>query len=403
MQFELTQSQLYLPVTDEAEITFLLRLLPETRKKAAEFPLDIKCVLDRSGSMEEEASGHIKKIDALKEAIKQSLDILRSGQDRICIIVFDDTMQVIVDPQVLNDVSSIKKLIERINTGGSTHLSSPLRYALEVKAVADTLSKVIIFTDGIVNHPSEASEERSCCELARQANQMGIPLAVFGTGIQYNEAFLKKMVELAGRGSYFEHVRQVGAMRLRLEEDLENLKSIQDRDIEVLIQAEPAVKILEAFKYVPQQQELTITGQAAKDEFPGLEARGQAYLVKTKIRANNAVGEFNVATVAVKWHGVTGPESKTLEVKVNFTTDESLISPVDKTVRNTVLNTEAVKSTLRGQFNRAKTLFETAGNVDMAEQVKTLGEGQDEDAKRTLRTKTVTEAHKGTIVEKGGK
>lgn len=402
MQFELRLGQQYLPITEEAEVTFLLRLLRDSQKQAAEFPIDIRQVLDRSGSMSEPADGGLTKIEALKAAVKQSLELLRQGKDRLCIVVFDDEMQVILDPTVVSDINAIKRLIGGIDTGNTTHLSSPLRYALDVGPMKDALPKIIIFTDGLVNTPSEDLEEKACYDLARQANKMGTPLAIFGTGTAYNERFLKRMAELAGRGSYFEHVKQVGAMRLRLEDDLENLKSVQDRDVRVIIQAEPSAEILEAFKYVPQQQNLPVSGKAVQDEFPGLDIRGQAYLIKTKVRTGNAVGDFKVAVITVNWQSPAGNVSKTFDVAVNFTSDENLLSPIDKTVRNTVLNTAAVEATLAGQFPRAQTLFETSGNQDMAEKVKTLGNG-DEDKKRTLRTATVTDANKGITGKKGGK
>ena len=91
-----------------------------------------------------------------------------------------------------------------------------------------------------------------------------------------------------------------------------------------------------------------------------------------------------------------------MNVVVNFTADEKLISPVDKTVRNTVLNTEGTKATLSGQYDRAQTLFTTSGNTGMAKKVETLAKSG-EDAKRTLRTVTVTEANNGIIGKKGAK
>jgi len=403
MQVELTLGQQYLPITDEAEVIFLLRLLRDSQKQSADLALDLRKILDRSGSMDEPADGGLTRIQALKAAVNESLSLLRQGKDRLCIVVFDDSMKVILDPTVVGDVNAIKKLIDGIRTGNSTNLSNPLRYALEdVKPMDGSLPKIIIFTDGNVNAPSASSEERDCLELARQANRLGIPFAVFGTGTNYNEKFLKNMAEVAGHGSYFEHVKQVGAMRLRLEDEMENLKSVQDLDVKVGITAEPAVEILEAFKYVPQQLALSVSGKIVKDEFPGLDVRGQAYLIKTKVRAGKAVGDFKIATIALSWQGVAGAGAKSMNVVVNFTADEKLISPVDKTVRNTVLNTEGTKATLSGQYDRAQTLFTTSGNTGMAKKVETLAKSG-EDAKRTLRTVTVTEANNGIIGKKGAK
>lgn len=394
MRVETTAAQQYLPVTDEAEVTFLVRLLPEGRKAAALCPLDIRFVLDHSGSMDEEAvSGMtMTKMEALKEAVKGSFDLLRPGQDKVCIVVYDDSSDVILDSVAVSDIGSLKRIIDGIVTGGSTHLSSSFRYVLEVDVSKDALTRAIIFTDGQVNYPSAASEERDCLNLARQANHARIPLAVFGTGVTYNEKFLRQIAELAGNGSYFEHISQVGMMRLRLQEDFENMRNVQDRDVRVQIQAEPSVNILAATKYVPQQLDLSIVGSSVEDVFPGLDPRGQAYLVRTHVASNNYAGTFRVATVTVRSDGPRGPQSVSVPIEVTFTDDESLISPVDKTIRNTMLRSEATRATLRGQLGRAQTLYETVGDKDMVDKLKTLAKEGDEDAKRTLRTIAATES-----------
>lgn len=414
MRAELTLSQKNLPVSEEAEAIFLLRLLSEIQAKTAEYPVDMRHVLDRSGSMDDPAvkitdpkSGKvtvISKLEALKGAIKGSLDILRKGKDRICIVVFDDGMDVLVDPQIVNDVPGLKKLVGQIRSGDSTHLSGPLRYALEVDLLKDALTRVVIFTDGIVNSPSQASEERECLSLARQAKKAGIPLAVFGTGVDYNEKFLKQLAEVAGSGSYFKHVSQTGEVRLELEEELENMRSVQARDVKVAIEAANAVIFMEATKYVPQQVAIKTNGNMIEDAFQGLDARGQSYLVRAGVKSQKASGNFLIGNATITWRDATGQQTIKLPIDVNFTNDPNLISPVDKTVMKTVINTEAVKATLGGFYKRAETLFEKSGNTAMAEQVKTLV-NDDEDAKRKLRTQTVTKAHEDTLVKdkKGGK
>ncbi len=402
MKIELTLAQKFLPVAPQAEVNFLLRLLADPRKKSANYPLGVIFVLDHSGSMGDEASGGMTKMAALKEAIEQSLDVFRTGIDQIGVIIFDDTMDVLINPAILSDLNAIKNKIKRITTGDMTHLSSPLRWALESPVPKNGLPKIIIFTDGIVNSPNEASEAKSCYQLAREANTKRIPFSVFGTGISYNEPFLKRLAELAGRGSYYEHVSQVGKVALRLMDDLENLKSVQNKDVKVLIEAADNCLIKDAVKYVPQQADVPQNGKIMEDVFQGLDVRGQSYLLRMKIDSKKAEGDFKVAFAKISWTSVSGLEEQVFEVAVNFTTDEKLISPVDKTVLKTALNTEAVRATLAGQTNRAKTLFTQTENQEMLKTLETLSKSKkDEDAQRTLRTVTVTDAHKDTW--KGGK
>lgn len=401
MRVELTLAQKHLPVAKEAEVNFLLRLLPDSRKKAANYPIDCRFVLDRSGSMSEEAAGGLTKMEALKKAVEQALDVFRVGKDQIGIVIFDDNMQVILDPAVLTDTDKVKNLIKQIGTGNMTHLSSPLRWAIEAPVLKDALPKIIIFTDGNVNCPSETSETNACYNLSRQANKAGIPFSVFGTGVQYNEKFLKQLAELAGRGSYYEHVSQVGKVALRLLDDFENLKSVQERDIKVVIEAAKDCVIKDVVKYVPQQADVPHNNEIMYDDFQGLDVRGQSYLLKMKIDAKEAVGDFKVAKININWTGISGPETQAMDVVVNFTNDPKLLDPVNKTVLNTALNTEAVRATLLGQTKRAETLFTKTGNKEMLETLKTLTEKEDEDKRRSLKTLTVTKAHKN--IQGGGK
>lgn len=393
MKIELTLAQKNLPVVLQAEVNFLLRLLPDSVRGNANYPIDARFVLDHSGSMDEPADGGMTKMQALKQAVEQAIDVFRVGKDQIGIVIFDDNMEVIFDSAVLTDVAKIKNIIKRIKTGDNTHLSSPLRWAIEAPVLKGALSKIIIFTDGIVNHPSENSEIRSCYALAREANKAGIPFSVFGTGVSYNEKFLKQLAELAGRGSYFEHVSQVGKVAMRLLDDFENLKSVQERDIKVVIEAAKDCVIKDAVKYVPQQADMLQNGKVMSDDFQGLDVRGQSYLLKMKIDAKEAVGDFKVAKATVSWVGISGPETQTMDVAVNFTTDPALISPVNKTVLNTALNTEAVRATILGQTQKAETLFTKTGNKEMLETLKTLSKKEDEDKKRELKTLTATKAH----------
>jgi Ca-activated chloride channel family protein len=153
-------------------------------------PVNVALVLDRSGSMQG------AKLDHAKSAAKAAIERLGEN-DIVSIVVFDDTVNVIVPATKLTDKAAVRAAIERIQAGGSTALFAGVsKGAEEVRKFIDRnrVNRVILLTDGLANvGPSSSSELGS---LGASLRKESIAVTTLGLGLDYNEDLL---VALAGK------------------------------------------------------------------------------------------------------------------------------------------------------------------------------------------------------------
>ncbi|MHA1733977.1 MAG: vWA domain-containing protein [Promethearchaeota archaeon] len=399
MKPEIILSQERLPASGKVQLNFLLKLHPESGKKQAKNPVDMRFVLDRSGSMSEMCADGNSKMEQLHKAMEEIVGLLVPGQDSIYVVAFDDTEEEVVPKQVVSNVQDLKREITSIQPRGGTRLSVALEMGVEAPKMdaANALTKVITFTDGEVNVGSVAAEERKCYEIAQRSSKLGIPFSVFATGVTYNEQFLRRLAEHAGGGSLFMHVGQVGQIPAQVQDEIDLLRSIEEQNIEMEFTAAKGVTLLDALKTVPQQVDLQVKNNASVSDFyPGLDVRGQSYLFKAELD-QSAEGDFTVGRVKLSWVDTSGRRLEDeLPVVVGRSDQPGTTTPVDPTVLKTVYNSAAVRATTMNDISLATTLFTRSGNDAMVTHLKTLGAAAgsgDEEAGRTLRTIVTTRAH----------
>ncbi len=400
MKSEIILSQTKIPVNSKAQVNFLLKLHPESFKQQAKNPVDLRFLLDRSGSMDDRCADGNTKLEVLKKSLEELIDILKSNQDSIYIVAFDDNVMEVVPKQIVKNHTELKQKVTALVSGGSTKMSDALELGVMAKKMDahNVLTKIIIFTDGQVNVGNVAAEERRCHELADEGRKRGISFSVFATGIDYNEMFLRKMAEFGGGGSYFMHVGQVGQVRAQLQDEIDLLRSIEDQNIDVEFIADDAVVLLDVLKTIPQQVDLKVDQKKiVKDSFPGLDVRGQSYLLKLEVPPAPE-GNFQLGVVKLAWVDTAGRKlTDELRVVVERTGDATQVSKLNPTVLKTVYNSAAVRATTMNNIDLATKLFKTAGNDKMVTQLETLGTAAktgNEEAGRTLRTIVTTSAHK---------
>lgn len=104
-------------------------------------------VIDHSGSMSE-TSGGVTKLDLAKEAVIRSIELL-SPQDRVGVIVFDDTAAIAVPITSLEDPDAIVRQVGTIGIGGGTDIMAGVRLASEVLPQDDNAVRhIVLLTDG---------------------------------------------------------------------------------------------------------------------------------------------------------------------------------------------------------------------------------------------------------------
>jgi Ca-activated chloride channel homolog len=137
-------------------------------------PVNFSLVLDRSGSMAGE------KLRQLKAAATSIVDRLGS-QDLLSVVVFDDTADVIVPCEAVQDREAIQRRIASVDERGGTHMSTGMGAGLQQLQQGlspNRVNSMLLLTDG------QTWEDTLQCEnLADQCRLSGIPINVLGLGV----------------------------------------------------------------------------------------------------------------------------------------------------------------------------------------------------------------------------
>ena len=400
MNLEIITSHAVLPVTDPIEVTALVEL--KSRGAAADAPVDVRFVLDRSGSMDEPSGiGSVSKLTALMNAVCASIDLLAATDQVACLVFAGDTREVIAPSRIASDVdrSRMKRSLRAIRSGGNTAMADAFERALAVASLgANVARRVVLFTDGQVN--ASADEVPRCLALAERAAEQRIPLAVFAVGVSYDEAFLRAIATRAGLGSYFAHLGDTDQLRAMLGDEIAVLRTSAERDLTVTIAASAGVSLLDVVRFVPQQSDVAYAARGAEDKLAALDARGQKYLVRCRLAATSeGVRSLFEAKVSYSVGGRT--EQATREAFVELSNDAARWLSPNGAVLATVVNAAGVRAATQGNVLLARTLFERAGNAAMVRQLTVLGSAAAADpagaAGRALRTVAATQAHLPTL------
>lgn len=200
-------------------------------------PLNLAIVLDRSGSM----SG--SKLEQAKQAAALLVDEL-DRDDVLSIVLYESEIQVVRSAARVGDQHrEIKRLIERIETGGSTALyggveegSRQLREFLS----KERINRVMLLSDGIAN--VGPSDNREIASLGTRIAREGMSVTTIGLGSDYNETLMTALAEASDANYYY--VADVEKLPQVFEKELGELKSIVAREVVIEIRCPEGIRPL---------------------------------------------------------------------------------------------------------------------------------------------------------------
>lgn len=175
-------------------------------------PLNLCLILDKSGSM------HGQPINTVIQAVEGLLDQLKPG-DRISVVAFAGSAEVIIPNQVVQDLASIKSQIKnKLNASGGTVIAEGLALGITelMKSTKGSVSQAFLLTDGhgesslrIWKWELGPDDNKRCLELAHKATKFNLTLNTLGFGSTWNQDLLEKIAD-AGGGTlaYIEHPEQ---------------------------------------------------------------------------------------------------------------------------------------------------------------------------------------------------
>ncbi len=210
-----------------------VRLAPEERPDGKRPPVNLALVVDTSGSMEGRA------IDNARKASAFLIDQLHDG-DRLAIIRFDSTAEVLVGSRELDDDSrrEMKAKVGRMQARGTTDMEEGLRLGIaEVSANINPrgVNRIVLLGDGIPN------EEARIPGLAQGAGSSGISITALGLGADYNESLMGAIAQLSG--GKFHYVEDSSKVASFFENEVLRLDGVYARNAELEFLPGPGVVV----------------------------------------------------------------------------------------------------------------------------------------------------------------
>jgi Ca-activated chloride channel family protein len=177
-----------LPTSAGSQAAYLLvEAAPGAASEAV--PLNFCLVLDRSGSMQG------AKLAAMKDATKRVIETL-TPQDVVSIVLFDDTVQLLVPATAAADKDALKAAVDSIEEAGGTAMSGGLaagQAELRKNASADRVAALLLLTDG-----QTWGDEDRCRALAHELSQESVRITALGLGAEWNEKLLDDLADATG-------------------------------------------------------------------------------------------------------------------------------------------------------------------------------------------------------------
>lgn len=164
-------------------------------------PLNLCLILDKSGSM------HGQPIKTVIQAVERLIDRLKVG-DRISVVAFSGSAEVIIPNQVIQDSESIKAQIKsKLSASGGTIIAEGLELGITelMKGTRGAVSQAFLLTDGhgesglrIWKWDIGRDDNKRCLQLAQKAAKLNLTINTFGFGNSWNQDLLEKIADVGG-------------------------------------------------------------------------------------------------------------------------------------------------------------------------------------------------------------
>lgn len=222
-----------LPLSAKTRLELLISFkgeFNESKRRA----LNLSLVIDRSGSM----AG-----TPLQQAIKAAQGVVErmTEKDSLSVVIYDDTADTLLEPQLLSDPAAVRKTIGKIRAGGCTNLTggweTGCKHIAKHKAEG-RVNRVLLLTDGQANVGVTAPKE--ILEKVRKQAATGIATTTLGFGNNFNEDLLINMAKAGTGNFYFIESPDDAEEVFRIE--VEGLSSVLAQDLKAELRLSPSVQ-----------------------------------------------------------------------------------------------------------------------------------------------------------------
>jgi Mg-chelatase subunit ChlD len=173
----------------------------ESEERQSRAPIDIVCVIDKSGSMVG------SKMDLVRKTLSFMVEQLKD-EDQLSLITFDSLVYTDITLTKMSNEGKkqAQLIISQLKTGTTTNLSGGLFEGLEIlkkRTEPRDVASILLFTDGLANN-GLTKTDKIVSGVERYQQQMGKAVSVFtfGFGTDHDANMLRSIAE-AGNGLYY--------------------------------------------------------------------------------------------------------------------------------------------------------------------------------------------------------
>ena len=343
--------------TGGSDETFLLASLSGAdRAGSVASPMNVALVIDRSGSMR--GARMTNAVTAATGIVER----MRDG-DRITVVAFDDTAQVVVSPTVASASSrpGIESAIRAIHVGGDTCLSCGLESAMRALEAArlssDEVDRAILLSDGAANRG--VKDARGLRSLAGRMRDQGCAVSTVGLDVDFDEKVMAAIASESNGHHYF--VANAADLAPVFDRELDALLATVARDAELVVEPAPGTEVVEVFDRAFRRE-----GGRVVIPFGTFGARQEkTALLRVKVTPGHE-GPLPVASLSLTWHDLASRRDESMAgvLSLNVSPPGSPQGEFDPFVAARVARSQTAQT-----LTDANLLFE---------------QGKDDEARRTL-------------------
>ena len=306
MQVNYTFSHPLIAVNQPASVDVIVSFKGENAQTVPRLPLNLSLVLDRSGSMGGQPLSY-----AIQAA--QKLVEYLTPEDYLSVVIYDDTPQTILSPQLVQDEEAIQSQIGRIRAGGLTNLSGGWLMGcdrVKQNQSSERINRVLLLTDGQANQG--ITNPQVLINTAREQAEQGIITTTLGFGNYFNEDLLIGMANAAGGNYYYIQTPDEAEAVFRIE--LESLLCVAAQNLTVTLQPEASVAVEQLNNYRTRtdgnQQEVFLGDVYGSEPKP--------LAIALSLAAYSTLGNQKLATLTYQYQTVTDGTIQQLHDKIEL-------------------------------------------------------------------------------------
>lgn len=244
---EYSQKALFKLEEPQVIYTLIDIISSQEEEQRSSLPLNISLVLDTSTSM----AG--KRVEFLKAATKEIIQDM-DEDDLISVVSFNDRAKVLLPSQSQPQQVQIETCINNLYAEGGTEIFQGLEAGFEEirkNSHRDYVNHIILITDG-----HTYGDEDNCLRLAESAADLDIGISGLGIGIEWNDEFVDQLCAQTGGHCLF--IQDLKNVKEFLQQSITSLKQAFSRRLSLEILPAPGVRLLSAFRILPEALPLPI-------------------------------------------------------------------------------------------------------------------------------------------------